>query len=719
MNRPLILFVSIVSVLVCDRPCVRADEAPSPPLHLHWAYRCAGSVQTEPAVHDGTLYFGSMDGVVHAVDARMGEARWRAELGGMLLAAPTVDTARGQLLVGCDDGHVYALALADGKARWKHRTPGEWTVMAGPQVKGRPLLVGDLLYVVNLLGHVEALQAVDGKSVWKTEGFGLAGGTPVLVGDRLLFTCTERGLVCLEAGSGKVAWERKDIGRSVSTPAVAEGVVFVGSPLGSVFAVELANGKDVWRRALEGTSPFGGQVVGPAVVARENVLVADIDGRVFALDRKTGEVRWKAQGLGGFWAGGRLLGQYVWFASTSGQLVAMALERNGDSQWLLDLKAPLWITPIVHDGKLYQGTDDGYLFCLAPGEPKKPRARPPLQTDLRFKYPAPARGELLHEFIGTVSGFKSQPFSGPPRESDLRGKQLHFTFQLKVERAGQGPDGKQAPSGQEIQVVSRPLTNYFDWNCSPTFTGLPVDWAKTPRLRVVGSYEPPVLNPYADAKTQPRPLCAYIIQKEPAPATPIPPAHWPTWYVNNWVHFLCDMYEVGHDRYFSNTGHLNWGWDFVEERTMGQFLPRDVWAQVKPRYYLWRAVNGVRQLRDPRTGLHRCVPTTLTMYLSGARHADPYHSELDLRALPPKLSLQANHKNGKAPLTVKFRAETAGKNVQWVQWTFDAVKGLTADALEREPTHTYEKPGKYLVSLTAVSASGMVSHAHTVIEVVE
>lgn len=726
-------------------------RVPSAPVYLHWAYRCDGSIQTVPVVHEDTLYFGSMDGIVHAIDVKApltpdpspkgrGEirARWRTELGGMLLTPGVVDVKRKQLLIGCDDGHVYALSLVDGKIRWQHRLDGAWTVMAGPQIRGGPLLAGDVVLAVNMHGHVEAIRANDGESIWKAAGFGLVGGQATLnaAGDRLLFTSTERGLMCLDTATGKLAWDRKDLGRSVSTSAIAEGVAYVGSSTGIIVAVDLKTSKDVWRRSLGGMGRFAGQVVGAPLLVKDSVIVADIDGKIVALDRKDGQERWQARAPAGFWAGGRQVGKNAWFASTGGQLLAIDLERAGETRWVFDLKAPLWTPPLAHDGRLYQATDDGYLLCLAAEEPKKPMPRPPVQTALRFKHPAPRRGELLHEFIGTASGFKSQPFGGPPRESDLRGKQLHFTFQLKIERrAGDpvpvGPDGKEIPADQEVQIVSRPLTNYFDWNCSPTFTGLPLEWSKNPRVRVVGSYEQPVLNPYADAKTTPRPLCAYIIQKEPpalalAPGKGkgekseglrIPPAHWPAWYVNNWVHFMCDINEVGHDRYFANTGYLNWGWDFVEERTMGQHLPRHVWAQVKPRYYLWRAVNGMRQVRDPATNILRGVPTTLTIYISGANHDDPYHSEADLRALSPKVSLQADQPKGKAPLEVKFRASVGDQKIPVVQWSFDSAKKLTVDSSEREPTYTYRAPGKYLVSLTAVSSAGTVSHAHIVIEV--
>jgi outer membrane protein assembly factor BamB len=64
-------------------------------------------VISRPAVTDGTVYIGSEDGSVYALNASTGQVQWSHPTGGSVLGSPSVTA--GSVYIGSGDGSVYAL----------------------------------------------------------------------------------------------------------------------------------------------------------------------------------------------------------------------------------------------------------------------------------------------------------------------------------------------------------------------------------------------------------------------------------------------------------------------------------------------------------------------------------------------------------------------------------------------------------------------------------
>jgi len=84
-----------------------------------WTYTTGSYVDTRPAVAGGTVYAGSDDGTVYALDAATGGLRW-AYTAGDSVSDPAV--AGGAVYVGSHYGKVYALDAATGHLRWVYTT---------------------------------------------------------------------------------------------------------------------------------------------------------------------------------------------------------------------------------------------------------------------------------------------------------------------------------------------------------------------------------------------------------------------------------------------------------------------------------------------------------------------------------------------------------------------------------------------------------------------
>jgi outer membrane protein assembly factor BamB len=65
-------------------------------------------ITSSPSVLDGTVYFGSWDNNVYALDANSGVKLWSYTTGGSVFSSPAIAKG-GQVYIGSDDGHLYCI----------------------------------------------------------------------------------------------------------------------------------------------------------------------------------------------------------------------------------------------------------------------------------------------------------------------------------------------------------------------------------------------------------------------------------------------------------------------------------------------------------------------------------------------------------------------------------------------------------------------------------
>ena len=92
---------------------------------LNWRYRVEEwEVRSSPAIgSDGTIYFGSDDGYLYALD-RSGALEWRYETGLPVRSSPAIG-ADGTIYFGSDDGYLYALDR-NGALNWRYEIQDAW-----------------------------------------------------------------------------------------------------------------------------------------------------------------------------------------------------------------------------------------------------------------------------------------------------------------------------------------------------------------------------------------------------------------------------------------------------------------------------------------------------------------------------------------------------------------------------------------------------------------
>lgn len=118
-----------------------------------------------PLVQGRTLYVGSLDHHLYALDAESGRVRWTVELGGGIPTTPA--WAEGLIVVCCNDGRVYGV---DPEARRV-----VWTIEVGAPLLTDPLVIQGAVFTGDSEGEVVALPWHMGEYLWAAQWLELAG----------------------------------------------------------------------------------------------------------------------------------------------------------------------------------------------------------------------------------------------------------------------------------------------------------------------------------------------------------------------------------------------------------------------------------------------------------------------------------------------------------------------------------------------------------------
>ena len=112
-----------------------------------WRFQAVGGSWASPVVSDGTVFFTASDGHLYALDATTGEERWRFELFGPrqldansfgrgTWLSPSVHD--GTVYAGSLDWHLYAIDATTGQEQWRFKTRGS--------VWGSPAISDGMVY---------------------------------------------------------------------------------------------------------------------------------------------------------------------------------------------------------------------------------------------------------------------------------------------------------------------------------------------------------------------------------------------------------------------------------------------------------------------------------------------------------------------------------------------------------------------------------------------
>lgn len=342
---------------------------------LRWQYVTGDLVDSTPALSAdaSTVFFGSRDCTLYAVDALDGTLRWSYATGAPIASSPRVSPDGSTVVIGSWDNKTHAVEVRTGHGRWSFET-ADW-VEATPTFSPD----GDTVYVGSHDARVYAIDAKNGRERWVFVTGDRVDSTAALSSDgSILFVGSNDGnLYALATTSGRELWRASAQGPiDFSSPALAPDgrTVFVGSNGGSLNAYDTKTGDLRWTLAT------GGAIESSPVVSVDgaSVFVGTYNQSVIAVDATSGTLRWAFTMGSRFVSSPRLSpdGLTIYIGGNDGSVYALNATM-GSPLWRMPLASAVESTPAISpDGSyIFIGAQCETQFCAgAPAEDRSMNA---------------------------------------------------------------------------------------------------------------------------------------------------------------------------------------------------------------------------------------------------------------------------------------------------------------------------------------------------------
>ncbi len=276
---------------------------------FRWRFQTGNAITSAATVANGVVYVGSNDASVYAINATTGSQIWQYKTNGPVQSAPSV--VNSMIYIGSTDNSLYALDAATGQLHWNYPT--------NASINSSPTVVNGMVYIGSTDTHVYGLNALTGAFVWSYQTGGAVSSSPRVVNNVLYIGSNDQNLYALNAANGVRIWQSQVASNVISTPAVARGVVYVGSSDGNVHAFKVTNGISIWSYLT------GNAVSSSPAVVNSMVFIGSSDHYLYALKS------------------GIASATMVWHYLTGNAVVS---------------------SPIVVSGTVFVGSEDGGLYAL-------------------------------------------------------------------------------------------------------------------------------------------------------------------------------------------------------------------------------------------------------------------------------------------------------------------------------------------------------------------
>jgi outer membrane protein assembly factor BamB len=306
-----------------------------------WKFKTLREVASSPAYADGTVYVGSADHNLYALEARDGTLRWKFETKGSVASSPAVDN--GRVFVGSVDGNFYAVDAQTGTRLWSFATRGERRFTA-PGIHGA-------------MPRTEMM----------ADPFDVFLSSPTVSGDIVYFGSGDHNVYALDTKTGQVKWTFTTGNVVHASPAVVNGVVYIGSWDRNLYALDARTGAELWRFQTGQDTVIYNQVgiASSAAVANGIVFFGCRDGHFYAVDARSGKLRWSHDNhMGWVIASPAVLGDKVYFPTSDGTRFKALDTATGSIVFNTANKAVSFSSPAIVGGFAFFGTSDGWVHKL-------------------------------------------------------------------------------------------------------------------------------------------------------------------------------------------------------------------------------------------------------------------------------------------------------------------------------------------------------------------
>ncbi len=342
---------------------------------LKWVFSTGAPIHSSPAVADGSVYVGSQDSKLYALDAATGAKRWEYKTGSWVESSPAI--VNGVVYFGSNDGRLYALDAHSGEKLWDFKV--KYAIRSSPAVADGVVYFGAGDY------RVYALDAVTGEKLWDFETKGSVSSSPTVANGIVYVGSVSDFCYALHALDGRLRLHFKSRYSVFSSPAVSGEIVYFTNSNGYLYAVD-GNARSwlreheikpywvqLWAFGLPLPTPPPqsgflwslklGRTANSSPVVTDDTLYVGSDNKLVAVDLQSYKKRWEFETDGVVSSSPALAGTTIYVGSGDGRLYALDAA-TGEKLWDILTGGKITSSPAVTDGTVYISSHDGNLYAI-------------------------------------------------------------------------------------------------------------------------------------------------------------------------------------------------------------------------------------------------------------------------------------------------------------------------------------------------------------------
>jgi outer membrane protein assembly factor BamB len=254
-----------------------------------WLKKLKMLLSAGPAAGFGIVVVGSGKGTILAFEGSTGKELWRAQVNSELLSAPAI--GENVVAMRSVNGRLHGFNSQTGKETWSVEQQVPRLSLRGTAT---PIIAKDVAISGFDNGKVMAVSLTNGDTVWDTALASPHGRTELdrlvdidsavrVVGDNVFAAGYQGRTAMLALDSGQIWWSH-DMS-SYRGLAVDDENIYVTQSDGVIIAMRQRDGSEVWRN-----EKVKRRALSAPVVIESAIAIADFQGYVHFLDKRTGEL---------------------------------------------------------------------------------------------------------------------------------------------------------------------------------------------------------------------------------------------------------------------------------------------------------------------------------------------------------------------------------------------------------------------------------------------
>ena len=312
-----------------------------------WKVKTKGQVISSPVIVNNSVYVGSQDQKMYAINALTGKIKWTFKASGAI--SSTVAVAKGKVMFLSYDGNFYALNQKDGKLAWKFKTQGESVFNVKDYYNGsfKPdfwdfylssaVVYNDHVYFGSSDSNVYSLNIDTGEKVWSYKTESSIHSSPAIYENSLVIGSWDSRIYCIDINTGKENWSYttgRDIEQYIwlgiqASPSIEKGVVYIGSRDAKFYALNIKSGDTLWTNNNFDKS----WMPSSSAIDKENIYTGSSDSfNFYSINKKSGKINYTTKTNSYTFSSPAIDNEMAYIGSANGRLYGIELT-TGNIKW--------------------------------------------------------------------------------------------------------------------------------------------------------------------------------------------------------------------------------------------------------------------------------------------------------------------------------------------------------------------------------------------------